>query len=141
MLYGFIDGGDDPDGKYQIQIFGWPVLLCRLFGLRHKSAGLRTTSKLHGGFPEALGDSRQKRFGFRFVDQEGLHGVAHSWSLNLCIVSDFFCHTEVCVRIHIYVANPLEMLQDWNLGVFNNKSDEPLSSPIARTAASTGTVG
>ena len=63
------------------------------------------------------------------MDQEGLHGIAHTWPLHLGIIRYLFGHTNACGLIHVNVADPLVMFQHWNPGVFGNKTDQGLTPP------------
>ncbi len=61
------------------------------------------------------------------MNQERFHGITDTGSLDFCVDADSFGHLEIGAFIDKNVANPFVMLDNWNLGIFHNKTNEPLS--------------
>src|SRR4030042_5403330 len=107
VLYGLIYVLYYPDGQYQIQILGRPILFRSRDGPGQYLPGLWTAAQLNPGLSKVPGHGREKVPGYFFIDQHGLHGVTNPGPLNLGIVAYSSGYFDVRTLIHKYVAAAL----------------------------------
>ena len=113
----------------QIKIFSRPVRFHRRHNPGQNAAGLGASPKFHPGFVKRSLHERQKRFRLRPIDQQGLHGVADTGSLDLGIEAYLPGHIKIRPIVHVDVTHPLVMLQNRDPGILNHKPDEPFTAP------------
>ncbi len=128
MLHGLVEVLDDSYCEDQIKIFSVPVLFCCRLNVGSKFTGAFATAQFHTLGTHGRGYTRHEGLSNILVNEQGLHGIADSRTLDLGIDTDFFCLFVVGAGIDKGMADTFVVFDDRNPRIFTDKTDQSFTA-------------